>query len=723
MRVSSRRSLVMFLSALVACSGDSGPTTPPPPPPPPPPVVVGSVTLAPTTLAAIVPGQTVTLTATVRDEQGNTLTGRTVTWGTGSQATATVTAGGVVTGVGPGATQVTASVEGKTGSINLTVDDGGYLTAAGGIVTAAAGAVVLQVPSQGVSGATAIRVTPVASPPAHPRLIAGTAFDVGPQATTIAGGGTLRLAFATLPAEVAAGALRVHRWDGIAWQPLPGTVNTTGQTVMGEVTTLGRFALIGLVPIAEVNVSPATLQLKPNATKQLTVDIRGPANELLQGRTVEWTSSNTAVATVSATGLVTAVAVGNPVTITARVEGMDGSTIVNVTDEIAFVSFDTSWDNTCALTASGQAWCWGDNGDGELGIGTVSDDATTPMPVFTNLRFAEIGAAHDATCARTQAGAVWCWGDNAYGIFGNAVVTGSLVPVQTQGGHTFTRLVTGPYHACGLTPTGAALCWGSNADNQLGDGTSTLRGVPTPVAGGHTFVDLAVGAEHSCGLTAAGAVWCWGENIDGALGDGTFADRATPVAVVGGHVFQELASGEWHTCARKASGEAWCWGWNGRGQIGDGTTGNRNIPTKVSGADVWRSIHPSGWSTCGVLTSGLVKCWGENNEGTLGNGGTTDASTPTPVSGGHAFTSLTSGLGYHYCGVRNDGVAMCWGWNVDGQIGVGDNADRRVPTAVLMPQLDGLRAEVRAEASLRAPSPQLVRPEQIRGLRVRGQKP
>jgi alpha-tubulin suppressor-like RCC1 family protein len=658
--------------------------------------MVGSVTVTPTSPSALVPGQTVALTATVLDEQGSPLTGKSVTWTSGGQATATVNSAGLVTAQGPGSTQITATVEGKSGSAAVTVDDGGFITSSGGSLSAASGAVTLQVPAQGVSAGTAIRVTPVPSPAAHPRLVPGTTFDVGEPATTIGGGGTLRLRYGTLPDGIAAGALRVHRWDGIAWQPLPGSVDAAAQTVSGDVGTLGRFALIGLVPIAEVLVSPLTLQLEPGATAQLSAEPRGPANEQLPGRAVEWASSNVAVASVSPTGLVTAVAIGEPVTITATAEGVVGTVVVTVMEEIAFVDFATSWDNSCALTSSGQAWCWGDNDDGELGTGSVSDLSTIPVAVATGLRFVEIAASQNATCGRTAAGAVWCWGDNEHGVLANAGVVQSLTPVQAQGGHTFTRLVAGPTHACGLTQAGSALCWGDNSDFQLGDGSAIFRATPTPVAGGHVFVDLALGSEHSCGITAAGAVWCWGENIDGALGDGTFVDRAAPVEVLGGHVFEDFASGEWHTCARKASGEAWCWGWNGRGQIGDGSLVNRNTPTKVSGADVWRSIHPSGWSTCGLLQSGLAKCWGENNEGTLGNGGTTDASTPTSVSGGHSFESLTTGVGYHFCGRRTDGVAMCWGWNLDGQVGVGDLTDRRVPTPVMMPTLGGLRAGMRA---------------------------
>lgn len=687
MRASTHASLVVLLTGLLACDGNRGPTTPPP-------VTIGSVVVTPTPLAPIVPGQTVKLSASVRDEEGEVLTGNPITWTTGSEGIATVSSGGVVTAIGAGSTDITASVGGKTGTVSLTVEDGGFITTSGGSLTAAAGAVTLHVPAQSLGGSTVIRVTPVASPPPHPRLVPGTAFDIGEQGTTLAGGGTLALAYGDIPPGAAAGALRVHRWDGTAWQPLPSTVSLPDLKVSGTVSALGRFALISLVPVAKVFVNRYTLQLKPTATTVLYAIPRGPDNELLDGRAIEWSSNNTAVATVSAAGLVTAVAPGGPVRITATSEGTEGVALVHVAEEIAFVSLTASTDNTCALTATGQAWCWGDDDDGEAGGGEVTGQARTPVAVYSHLRFAEVGAAQTATCARAlPIGTSWCWGSNASLVFGDPGMAQSLVPVPTSGNLSFSRLATGGSHACGLLQSGEAWCWGNGLSGQLGkDGAFTNSASPTRVVGGHTFAGLTVGSRHSCGLTAAGAAWCWGDNWYGQLGDGSFSWKNRPVAVAGGHLFEELVAGEWHTCGRTSSGEAWCWGWNEWGQLGDGTTLNRTIPTKVPGNEVWRSIHPSGWSTCGLLESGLAKCWGDNRHGTLGDGSTADASMPTPVMGGHAFTSLTSGTGYHICGIRVDGIAMCWGRNGAGQLGVGDLANRSVPTAVVMPTVQALRA-------------------------------
>ena len=94
---------------LAACGSD-GPTGPA--------VSTVSVTLA---RSSIFPGETSTATATLMDANGNVLTGRSVSWTSGTTSVATVNANGVVTGVGAGSSVITATSEGKTGTATITV--------------------------------------------------------------------------------------------------------------------------------------------------------------------------------------------------------------------------------------------------------------------------------------------------------------------------------------------------------------------------------------------------------------------------------------------------------------------------------------------------------------------------------------------------------------------------------------------------------------------------
>lgn len=103
-------------AVLVGCGGSNGdsPTGQPPV------AAVASVSVAaPTTTVNV--GDNLQLVATTRDQSGNTLNGRTVLWATSSSSVASVSTGGLVTGVAAGSATITATSEGKTGTAAITV--------------------------------------------------------------------------------------------------------------------------------------------------------------------------------------------------------------------------------------------------------------------------------------------------------------------------------------------------------------------------------------------------------------------------------------------------------------------------------------------------------------------------------------------------------------------------------------------------------------------------
>jgi uncharacterized protein YjdB len=83
-------------------------------------VPVASVAVSPAS-ASVAVGQTVQLTATLKDASGTPLSGRVVTWSSGAPAVATVSATGLVTSVAAGTATITATSEGKSGTAGITV--------------------------------------------------------------------------------------------------------------------------------------------------------------------------------------------------------------------------------------------------------------------------------------------------------------------------------------------------------------------------------------------------------------------------------------------------------------------------------------------------------------------------------------------------------------------------------------------------------------------------
>ncbi|HKG94112.1 MAG TPA: hypothetical protein VKA84_19535, partial [Gemmatimonadaceae bacterium] len=293
------------------------------------------------------------------------------------------------------------------------------------------------------------------------------------------------------------------------------------------------------------------------------------------------------------------------------------------------------------------------------------------------------GNAH--TCALDAAGAAYCWGANGEGQLGDGTFTDRAVPTPVADGLTFVSITAGAEHTCALTNTGVAYCWGSTFYGKLGEGTSgrgQLRR-PTAVAGGLRFQWLDAGDQHSCGvgLLAAGEpgpMYCWGNNSSGRLGDGTQTNRAVPTLAAAEVLFSTVDAGGSHTCALTPDGHPYCRGYNGDGQVGDGTYGNqqggvadRLVPTAVATQLAFREVHTGGYHSCGLTTGGAAYCWGDNNVWQIGNGAPPqDVTTPAAVLGGHTFTLLRVGGG-HSCGLESSGSLWCWGINADGQLGDG----------------------------------------------------
>ncbi len=228
-------------------------------------------------------------TATTKDANGNVLTGRVITWASSNPALATVNASGLVTGV-----------------------------AAGGPVTITA-------TSEGQSGTAAVTVTavPVAS------------VTVAPATASVTAGQTVQLTATTKDAER-------ERADG------PGDHLGLGQhgARHGECNGLvtrrgGRWPghdhgdergperdssgdRIGACRSQAVTVAPNPTSVVVGGTAQLTATTKDANGNVLTGRVITWASSNTSVATVDGNGVVTGVAAGGPVTITATSEGQSG---------------------------------------------------------------------------------------------------------------------------------------------------------------------------------------------------------------------------------------------------------------------------------------------------------------------------------------------------------------------------------------------------------------
>jgi uncharacterized protein YjdB len=251
---------------------------------------VASVTVTPSPIT-MVAGQSTQLAAAARDASGSVISGKSIVWSSSNTAVAGVTSQGVVTGVGAGSTTITATIDGVSGTSAVTVSD-----------------------------------VPVAK------------VTVSPQAPTIAALSSTQLTATLTDANGNIVSNRVVSWStssaaiatvsstGVVTGVLPGTatITATSEGKSGSTTVT-----VTLVPVGSVTVSPPTLSLTPGQTGTLAATVTDANGQVVTNRPVSWTTSDPAVATVSQTGDVTAVAVGSA-TITATSGSKSGTSAVTV---------------------------------------------------------------------------------------------------------------------------------------------------------------------------------------------------------------------------------------------------------------------------------------------------------------------------------------------------------------------------------------------------------
>ncbi|MEP6495314.1 MAG: Ig-like domain-containing protein, partial [bacterium] len=217
--------------------------------------------------------------------------GRVVTWGSSNTAIATVSGTGLVTGVAAGSATITATSEGQNGTSTVTVT-----------------------------------VPPVAS------------VTVAPPTANIVVGGTAQLTATTKDAGGTVLTGRVVTWGSS--NTLIATVSATGVvtgvaagsatiTATSEGQNGTSAVTVTQVPVASVTVTPPSANVTVGSVTGLLATPKDAGGTVLTGRLITWGSSNDAVATVSANGSVTAVALGTA-TITATSEGQSGTSAITV---------------------------------------------------------------------------------------------------------------------------------------------------------------------------------------------------------------------------------------------------------------------------------------------------------------------------------------------------------------------------------------------------------
>jgi alpha-tubulin suppressor-like RCC1 family protein len=317
--------------------------------------------------------------------------------------------------------------------------------------------------------------------------------------------------------------------------------------------------------------------------------------------------------------------------------------------EVSFTTTASGNHYTCAVTTMGGVYCWG-NGPGEMAAGMPGGDRLEPFAITMppGVTFDRIAAGTGHVCALTPEGAAYCWGGNGQGQLGNGTLQPyeqpTPAPVAMPTGVAFMAISSQGPHTCALGSDGEVYCWGDGSHGQVGDGLRLLNNpMPTRAAmpqSERAFTAVAAGGAHSCAIGSSGMAYCWGNAWRGQLGIGSAPDEGryapVPVQMPQGVTFTGIWASSVHTCALASGGKAYCWGEDLYQQLGNGATltSNQLTPSAVvmPAGVTFREISGHSIHGCAV-TNGPAYCWGSNYFMSLGDGTQTDRAVPTVVAG------------------------------------------------------------------------------------------
>jgi hypothetical protein len=455
---------------------------------------------------------------------------------------------------------------------------------------------------------------------------------------------------------------------GFGLSRLTASAGGFSATAVAHVT----YAPVGRIEVTYQDTTPVL------DTMQVTVTIYSVYGDVITGPTVYF-SSDTAVFTVSPTGLAVARGVG-PMWLSIDVEYEHAQPIlVGVAD---YWSISAGRNHTCGVAQNGWTLCWG-------GIPTAAApwrSRAMPFLASDRVKLTTVTSGSGFSCGVAVDGRGYCWGANDVGQLGNTSGVTTAELVEVQGVASLVDVTAGAFHTCSLRSDSTAWCWGSNVGSQLGVGPpSSGANTPPPVTGELRFLNIDAGGDLTCGVAVGGSTYCWGTGWTGTDSVYGLQLDTIPTPVLASAQFHTVAVGLEHVCALDEAGDAHCWGQ--AGPLGTGTLDPHPLPTRVATALKFATISAGSIHTCALTMDGAAYCWGSNTACQLGNGTCTGESlTPQPVVGEIVFRTLTAGY-HHTCGLSVDGRVYCWGWGDAGALGAGDGLGEGfrsypVPTAV-----------------------------------------
>ena len=440
-----------------------------------------------------------------------------------------------------------------------------------------------------------------------------------------------------------------------------------------------------------------------------------------------------------------------------------------------------------AIKTDGTLWAWGNNGIGQLGQNNAGVHRSSPTQIGTLNTWSKVFAWPNSSMAIKTDGTLWAWGNNAQGQLGIGDLISRSSPVQVgtrtdwltasvasysifaanssegllsagraQAGATFlgrenilnspvqigtrtdwSKISTGYSHTMAIRTDGTLWTWGLNNLGAFGNNTNLNTTVPiySPIQVGtlNNWSNVQVGFDYTHAIKTDGTIWGWGNNSNANIGDNSTTTRSSPVQIGTLNTWTDIYNGLGVvdvSIAKKSDNTLWGWGWDLYGQLGKGTVTNKNSspiqlksdkswkvaipgenilsvidtngilyasglltnyaagydfnklsPVQIGTLSNWKSFSAGGSHTIAISQSGSLWGFGLNTNGQLGDRTIVDKNSPVQIGTLTTWVSASAGAS-HTMALKSDGTIWGWGQNTLSQLGDGTSFNRSSPVQI-----------------------------------------
>lgn len=267
-----------------------------------------------------------------------------------------------------------------------------------------------------------------------------------------------------------------------------------------------------------------------------------------------------------------------------------------------------------SLAKGKTLWAWGNNYNGQLGIGEVIEKKLIPTQIGIDNDWKLIKAGIRHCLAIKDDGTLWAWGDNQYGVLGNGTNKNSSYPIQIGNDTNWKEIAVGNVHSLAIKKDGTLWSWGGESNN---------KNIPAQI-GNDTNWKIITAGWHNLAIKEDGTLWAWGRNSEGQLGIGNEESVYIPTQVGTDNDWLVVVAGGYtifggHSFGLKKNGSIWAWGRNNKEKLGLSGNDEYLIPTEIKFSQDWKSISTCENHTLIIDSEGLVFGTGINDKGQLGD--------------------------------------------------------------------------------------------------------